>query len=657
VDALLYIGLWNAAVATVLAIVAGTVTRFCRRPAVAHALWLLVLVKLVTPPLVPVRYAWPESDRELREAEESKPLFDGRNSDDDVPPTSFASPQHVVWVEISRPTGFMSPQREQGDDAVGLGDSTHPTASPPRQQGIEASGWPGLESAEAPDYSKPGLPQTPAPATHQETPGPATQQEELIHWQQFPAAVWLTGSLIWWSIAGVRIARFRRLLRHAQPATTALQDRARILAKQLGLQTCPEISLVSAPISPLLWSLAAAPTLLLPAALWERLSEAQCDTLLAHELAHLRRRDHWVRRLEFAVLGLYWWLPVAWWARRRVQEAEEQCCDAWVVWALPHAVHAYAAALVETIAFLSRPSLALPQGASGMGHVPLLKRRLTMILNQNAPRRLSWQAWLFLLPAVAVLPLLPMRAEPVQAAPQEIGQQEKSPADPAKITKPDDADPKPVEKKRSPATINRKREEDDDPQPDEKKRRNVIRVDDDDPRPVETKRPKVIRVDDPSSSLVSSSELEDAADEVELLRAQIEVKQAQLKSAKVRLDARNRSLKLLHEQASGTVSRAEFMKAEEDVQVLQTQVMVKEAELKEPMIKLRAAERRLARLQQLRQPGHDKAPVKDAVDPARGSDSVSPARMRELEKKIDTLMKEIELLRRELRDKKKAIPS
>jgi hypothetical protein len=80
--------------------------------------------------------------------------------------------------------------------------------------------------------------------------------------------------------------------------------------------------------------------------------------------------------------------------------------------------------------------------------------------------------------------------------------------------------------------------------------------------------------------------------------------------------------------------------------------MVKQAELKPPMIKLRAAERRLARLKQLRQPGHEKASIKDTDDLPAGGDSVSPARMRALEKKIDVLLKEVESLRRELRDSK-----
>src|SRR5205823_2238744 len=40
--------------ATALALCAAVVGRFCKRPALTHGLWLLVLLKLVTPPLLPV---------------------------------------------------------------------------------------------------------------------------------------------------------------------------------------------------------------------------------------------------------------------------------------------------------------------------------------------------------------------------------------------------------------------------------------------------------------------------------------------------------------------------------------------------------------------------------------------------------------------------
>ena len=51
---LLEIALSNAVVATLLALLVVLVSRFCRRPALIHGLWLVVLLKLVTPPVIPV---------------------------------------------------------------------------------------------------------------------------------------------------------------------------------------------------------------------------------------------------------------------------------------------------------------------------------------------------------------------------------------------------------------------------------------------------------------------------------------------------------------------------------------------------------------------------------------------------------------------------
>ena len=48
---LLALGLSNVAVATVLALLAWSAGRWLRRPALTHGLWLLVFLKLLTPPI------------------------------------------------------------------------------------------------------------------------------------------------------------------------------------------------------------------------------------------------------------------------------------------------------------------------------------------------------------------------------------------------------------------------------------------------------------------------------------------------------------------------------------------------------------------------------------------------------------------------------
>jgi hypothetical protein len=169
----------------------------------------------------------------------------------------------------------------------------------------------------------------------------------------------------------------------------------------------------------MLCALVGAPRLYIPAALWDHLTEEQRDTLLVHELAHLRRRDHWVRRLEFAVTFLYWWHPVLWWARREIQEAEEQCCDAWVVSLSAAAIPAYAEALVATVTFLSQARSAPALGASGMAHAHLLRRRLTMIIRGTTPKGLSAAGIVAVVMfGAVVLPLLPTWAQNTVSQPQ-----------------------------------------------------------------------------------------------------------------------------------------------------------------------------------------------------------------------------------------------
>ena len=172
------------------------------------------------------------------------------------------------------------------------------------------------------------------------------------------------------------------------------------------------VTTVAGPVGPFVWSLGGRPRLVLPIDLWARLDPEGRDALLLHELAHLRRRDHWVRLLEAIATGLYWWHPALWWARRGLHEAEETCCDAWVIWARPESARSYATAILDTFDFLAaksttRPGI-LPLGASGLGRVESLSERITRIMNGKTPKSLSMLGGLALIAAgLLLLPWLP----------------------------------------------------------------------------------------------------------------------------------------------------------------------------------------------------------------------------------------------------------
>lgn len=371
-ETLLEIGLSNAAVATLLAVGALAVSKLWRRPAVAHSLWLLVLLKLVTPPLVGI------------------PLL--------------GSPQSAVVPALSASELFQS---------VLLVPEQEPQEQPWQTLVGNAATVAGSLMVEEPPPVAGELP----PAS--EEVAPAEEPSALLAlvtsgaWQSYLVFAWISGSCLWLSLAFARVMRFHRVLRHARRAPSAVQAEVRGIARRLGLGMCPAVWFVPGRVSPMLWGMGGPPRLLLPDVLWSRLNSDQQATLLAHELAHLRRRDHWVRGLEMVVTALYWWHPVVWWARHELRRAEEECCDAWVVWSLPRAARAYATALVETIDYLAESHAALPAEASGIGQTHDLKRRVTMIMRGSTPRSLTRGGFLAVLGlATVLLPVLPTWAQP-----------------------------------------------------------------------------------------------------------------------------------------------------------------------------------------------------------------------------------------------------
>ncbi len=130
---------------------------------------------------------------------------------------------------------------------------------------------------------------------------------------------------------------------------------------------------------------------------------------MTHELAHARRKDHWFRWIEWTIIGLLWWNPLVWWARGGLRKAEEDSCDAWVLWAHPSSAKHYAQALVKTFDFLSGKSAPFPIAACGVGerrHLNTIKRRFIMILKTKPTHRMTQiQKQLAALLALLMLPL------------------------------------------------------------------------------------------------------------------------------------------------------------------------------------------------------------------------------------------------------------
>lgn len=69
------------------------------------------------------------------------------------------------------------------------------------------------------------------------------------------------------------------------------------------------------------------PTILVPIAALSGLSEEQLSSIIAHELAHIKRYDSFTNLFQVVVETLLFYHPAVWWLNKRVREERENCCD------------------------------------------------------------------------------------------------------------------------------------------------------------------------------------------------------------------------------------------------------------------------------------------------------------------------------------------
>jgi beta-lactamase regulating signal transducer with metallopeptidase domain len=305
-------------------------------PATRHVLWLIVLIKLLTPPLLfwPWRVPAPfRSQPSLPEPGPTLPVSEPEHSTESV-----AFPVSVdVAIPVAQPVAAAVPLTEE--------PAAPPAPEPPR----------------------------------------GTFAGEIL----LPAlagGAWLAGGLVMASVQAVRILRLRRRLAGARAVPDELVRHVTELATRLGLRP-PALRVLPDLGSPMLcgWG---EPRLLWPEGLEATLPPEGQQAVLVHELAHLRRRDHWTAWVLLLGGCVWWWHPLFWLVRRQLAREAELACDAWVVETLPEARRAYAEALLEVALRGSWTAAAAPAlGAAGSRRD--FERRLILIMREHLPCRLS----------------------------------------------------------------------------------------------------------------------------------------------------------------------------------------------------------------------------------------------------------------------------
>ncbi len=285
------------------------------RPALCHALWLVVLVELIVPPVV----AWP-------------------------------------WGAIDLSTPIPAPSAVSG-----VIDQSNGTAIARFSPGIGSA----AESAIQPTALDPWGPLGNVALT-----------------------LWLAGSLIILGQLYGRVSKVRQMVASGSPVPEWLDTQLQKTCATLDM-AMPKATVIPSKIGGIRVHYFGRPTLVLSQHFLESMEASQWDTILTHEMAHLKRRDHWTAWLIIAASLLWWWNPCLWWVRRQLSSYSELACDAWVVNTHPDERKNYAETMVKVLSLLSERADPAPIPGLAFWSSASQERRLWMVMKGTGTCRLG----------------------------------------------------------------------------------------------------------------------------------------------------------------------------------------------------------------------------------------------------------------------------
>ncbi len=144
-----------------------------------------------------------------------------------------------------------------------------------------------------------------------------------------------------------------------------------------------ELVVSSSFAEPVVWR-ALRPVIVLPRGLAERLSDGELESVLKHELFHVKRLDNLFGSLQMFVCCLLWFHPLVWLIDRRLIEERELMCDERVVLS-GAAPEAYAASLWKVVQF----GFGWPVDGVSRAAGSNLKRRIKLMLNASGRSKSS----------------------------------------------------------------------------------------------------------------------------------------------------------------------------------------------------------------------------------------------------------------------------
>ncbi len=186
----------------------------------------------------------------------------------------------------------------------------------------------------------------------------------------------------------------QRLRRRAKPLVeTEWLPALKRVGHRLKLKSLPALAWSTEVATPVVVGIFR-PIVVVPQALLSSFTVQQIESILAHELAHLRRFDPWIVALQRSLETILFFHPAIWWASRQMDQAREEACDDIVLTSGIDPAE-YATALLHCSSAAS-PTEPIPALAASGPRAGSLRHRILRILghSQNETVRPGAMCWI-----------------------------------------------------------------------------------------------------------------------------------------------------------------------------------------------------------------------------------------------------------------------
>ena len=222
-----------------------------------------------------------------------------------------------------------------------------------------------------------------------------------LDWQSAWGWIWVTGISGWIGWLLISYAALLYEVRRTETAETLWQAELDEALTARGLSGARIQLRLSTSLGPFLCRTPTRWLIIVPAALWAKMTRAQRLAVLAHELIHYQRQDVLQSFVAQCLVLIHWFNPAAWWARSQFDQAAEWACDEQLNRESPESATHLAAALLAAAESGQSARRGIP-GIVAANGAPLRTRMKRLL--QSPPQETimkRWIIWTLLLATVA----------------------------------------------------------------------------------------------------------------------------------------------------------------------------------------------------------------------------------------------------------------